>query len=69
MKCTSPKKGEKRGILGKIEVKWLRTGGRREVDLLLESEQGFIRIECKMTTNPARNDFQAMRNLTTAFPT
>ncbi|MDY6952657.1 MAG: AAA family ATPase [Thermodesulfobacteriota bacterium] len=42
----------------------LRTLDGRELDLLLESEQGFIAIECKMTTNPSRNDFQAMRNLT-----
>lgn len=41
----------------------LRTLDGREVDLLLESEQGFIAIECKMTTNPSRNDFHAMRNL------
>ena len=42
----------------------LRTLDGREIDLLLESEQGFIAIECKMTTNPSRNDFHAMRNLT-----
>lgn len=42
----------------------LRTLDGREVDLLLESEPGFIAIECKMTTNPSRNDFQGMRNLT-----
>ena len=41
----------------------LRTLDGREVDLLLESEQGFIAIECKMTTNPSRNDFHAMRKL------
>jgi hypothetical protein len=38
-----------------------------EVDLLLESEQGFIAIECKMTTNPSRSDFQAIQNLKSLF--
>jgi predicted AAA+ superfamily ATPase len=42
----------------------LRTLDGREVDLVLESEQGFVAIECKMTTNPSRNDFRAMHNLT-----
>ena len=46
-----------------INLYHLRTLDGREVDLLLESEQGFIPIECKMTTHPSRNDFQAMRNL------
>jgi len=41
----------------------LRTLDGREVDLLLESEQGFIAIECKMTSHPSRKDFQAIRNL------
>jgi len=48
-----------------INLYHLRTLDGREVDLLLESEQGFIAIECKMTTNPSRNDFHAMRNLKT----
>ena len=47
-----------------VDLYHLRTLDGREVDLLLESEQGFIAIECKITTNPSRNDFQAMRNLT-----
>jgi predicted AAA+ superfamily ATPase len=47
-----------------VSLYHLRTLDGREVDLLLESKQGFIAIECKMTINPSRNDFQAMRNLT-----
>ncbi|MGD9136881.1 MAG: AAA family ATPase [Desulfobacterales bacterium] len=41
----------------------LRTLDGREVDLLLECENGFIAVECKMTVKPSRKDFQAMRNL------
>jgi hypothetical protein len=32
--------------------------------LLIESEQGLIAIECKMTTNPSRHDVRGLRNLT-----
>ena len=46
-----------------VDLYHLRTLDGRAVDLLLESEHGFIAIECKMTTNPSRNDFHAMRNL------
>lgn len=42
----------------------LRTLDGREVDLLMESEHGFIAIECKMTIHPTGSDFQSMRNLT-----
>jgi predicted AAA+ superfamily ATPase len=47
-----------------VRLYHLRTLDGREVDLLIESEQGFIAIECKMTANPSNNDFRAMRNLT-----
>lgn len=33
------------------------------MDLLLESEQGFVAIECKMTSHPSRKDFKAICNL------
>jgi hypothetical protein len=46
-----------------IDLYHLRTADGREVDLLLETEQGFVAIECKMTTHPSRNDFRSMRNL------
>lgn len=48
-----------------VNLYHLRTLDGREVDLLLESEHGFIAIECKMTANPSGNDFHAMRNLET----
>jgi predicted AAA+ superfamily ATPase len=41
----------------------LRTLDGKEVDLLIESEQGFIAIECKMTTNPSRHDVRGLRSL------
>jgi len=47
-----------------IDFYHLRTLDGREVDLLLESEHGFVAIECKMTANPSRNDIRGMRNLT-----
>lgn len=47
-----------------VNLYHLRTLDGREVDLVLESEQGFIAIECKMTTSPSKNDFHAMQNLT-----
>lgn len=46
-----------------IDVYHLRTSDGREIDLLLESENGFIAVECKMTIHPSKNDFYAMRNL------
>lgn len=47
-----------------VDLHHLRTLDGREVDLLIENEQGFIAIECKMTTNPSRHDVRALRNLT-----
>ena len=41
----------------------LRTLDGREVDLLMECDDGFIAVECKQTVHPSKKDFQAMRRL------
>lgn len=41
----------------------LRTLDGKEVDLLIECENGFVAVECKMTAKASMRDFQAMRNL------
>jgi uncharacterized protein len=46
-----------------ITIYHLRTPDGREVDLLLEREDGFLVIECKMTTNVSPVDFRNLRNL------
>ena len=47
-----------------IDFFHLRTLDGREIDLLIECENGFIAVECKMTAKASGKDFQAMRNLT-----
>jgi predicted AAA+ superfamily ATPase len=46
-----------------INLFHLRTLDGKEIDLLLECEQGFIAVECKMGANASQTDFRAMRNL------
>jgi predicted AAA+ superfamily ATPase len=41
----------------------LRTLDGKEVDLLLECENGFVAVECKMTAKASSKDFRAMRHL------
>jgi predicted AAA+ superfamily ATPase len=41
----------------------LRTLDGKEVDLLIECEEGFIAVECKMTVKASGKDLKAMRNL------
>lgn len=43
----------------------LRTLDGKEVDLLIECEEGFVAVECKMTVKASGRDFQAMRSLST----
>ncbi len=46
-----------------LECYHLRTVDGREVDLLLEREDGFVAIECKQTSNVSRTDFRHFREL------
>ena len=46
-----------------ITIHHLRTPDGREVDLLLEREDGFLAIECKMTGNVSSVDFRNLTNL------
>jgi len=47
-----------------VEPFHLRTADGREVDLLIEREDGFIAIECKQTQNPQPTDARHLRHLT-----
>ena len=46
-----------------LEFSHLRTADKREVDLLIEREDGFIAIECKQTEHVVASDFKHMREL------
>ena len=46
-----------------ISMYHLRTADGREVDLLLEREDGFVAIECKMTEHVSSVDFRNLINL------
>jgi predicted AAA+ superfamily ATPase len=46
-----------------VQMHHLRTADGREVDLLIEREDGFIAIECKQTTNPQPTDARHLRSL------
>jgi predicted AAA+ superfamily ATPase len=46
-----------------MELFHLRTSDGREVDLLIEREDGFIAIECKQTQNPQSTDARHFRRL------
>ncbi|HPO89584.1 MAG TPA: DUF4143 domain-containing protein, partial [Victivallales bacterium] len=46
-----------------LELFHLRTSDGREIDLLIEREDGFIAIECKQTQNPQAIDARHFRNL------
>ena len=41
----------------------LRTADGREVDLLIEREDGFMAIECKQATRTSPADFRGLRDL------
>lgn len=46
-----------------INLFHLRTLDGKEIDLLLECEQGFIAVECKMTARASQADFRTMHGL------
>jgi predicted AAA+ superfamily ATPase len=46
-----------------VELHHLRTADRREVDLLVEREDGFFAIECKQSARVSNADFRHFRDL------
>jgi len=48
-----------------VNLHHLRTTDGREIDLLIEREDGYIALECKMSERAAHSDFRHMRDIDT----